>query len=234
MQRLSLALAGIGFALAAQARSLPPDPPLPPVRPPDLERRIVEEPPAPAVAASACTARLRDLGYDIVAATLPPANRTACQISEPVMLRGVRRRGGSAIRIAGDPVLDCRMAETVGGWITEVVAPIIAEATGSTLRALRDTGGFECRNRNRRPDGKLSAHAQGLAMDLGAFELANGNVITVTSQEPAASNAIATLRRAACGWFLTVLGPGSDPDHATHLHLDLQQHGSSDRYRICQ
>ena len=71
-------------------------------------------------------------------------------------------------------------------------------------------------------------------MDLGAFEIANGSVIAVTSQEPTARSAIAALRRAACGWFLTVLGPGSDPDHATHLHFDLQQHGSSDRYRICE
>jgi hypothetical protein len=39
---------------------------------------------------------------------------------------------------------------------------------------------------------------------------------------------------AACGWFTTILGPGSDPAHADHLHVDIQQHGSSDRYRICQ
>ena len=36
------------------------------------------------------------------------------------------------------------------------------------------------------------------------------------------------------GWFLTVLGPGSDAAHSDHMHLDIQQHGSSDRYRICQ
>ncbi|WP_099514887.1 extensin family protein [Microvirga ossetica] len=42
------------------------------------------------------------------------------------------------------------------------------------------------------------------------------------------------MRTAACGWFTPILGSGSDPAHADHLHLDVQQHRSSDRYRICQ
>jgi hypothetical protein len=45
---------------------------------------------------------------------------------------------------------------------------------------------------------------------------------------------MAAFRTAACGWFTTVLGPGSDAAHADHLHLDIQPHGSSNRYRICQ
>jgi hypothetical protein len=138
------------------------------------------------------------------------------------------------IRVYGDPVLDCRTAEALGQWVDGVASPVIASAVGSPLRALRDVGGFECRNRNRRPDGKLSAHARGLAIDIGSFEAKNGTVTAVNTQLASAMPAIAALRRAACGWFLTVLGPGTDPDHATHLHLDLQQHGSSDRYRICQ
>ena len=232
MQRFGLTLAAISLTVAAQARPRLVDPPLPPIRPSDLVEQPAEVATPPTT--STCIARLRDLGYEVGAASVPPATRSACAIGEPVSLLSVKAHGGAPIRISGDLVLDCHMAETVGSWITDVAAPILANATGSPLRALRDTGGYECRNRNRRPDGKLSAHAQGLAMDLGAFEIANGSVIAVTSQEPTARSAIAALRRAACGWFLTVLGPGSDPDHATHLHFDLQQHGSSDRYRICE
>jgi len=29
-------------------------------------------------------------------------------------------------------------------------------------------------------------------------------------------------------------GPGSDADHATHMHVDTKLHGASDRYRICE
>ena len=36
------------------------------------------------------------------------------------------------------------------------------------------------------------------------------------------------------GWFTTILGPGTDAAHATHWHLDIMKHGSSEYYRICQ
>jgi hypothetical protein len=37
------------------------------------------------------------------------------------------------------------------------------------------------------------------------------------------------LRKAACGPFKTVLGPGSDADHALHFHFDLapRRHGGT-------
>jgi hypothetical protein len=43
-----------------------------------------------------------------------------------------------------------------------------------------------------------------------------------------------TMRQASCGWFTTVLGPGSDAAHAEHFHFDILRHGASDTYRICQ
>jgi len=42
------------------------------------------------------------------------------------------------------------------------------------------------------------------------------------------------VRTAACGWFTTVLGPGADAFHASNMHLDIEPHGSSASYRICQ
>ena len=42
------------------------------------------------------------------------------------------------------------------------------------------------------------------------------------------------VRTAACGWFTTVLGPGSDAFHASNMHLDIELHGSSGSYRICE
>jgi hypothetical protein len=37
------------------------------------------------------------------------------------------------------------------------------------------------------------------------------------------------VRKAACGPFKTVLGPGSDADHALHFHFDLapRRHGGT-------
>ena len=40
------------------------------------------------------------------------------------------------------------------------------------------------------------------------------------------------MRQSACARFTTVLGPGSDKDHETHLHVDLAERRGG--YRMCQ
>ena len=40
------------------------------------------------------------------------------------------------------------------------------------------------------------------------------------------------IRKAACPHFTTVLGPGSDPYHGDHFHVDVLQRKGG--YRICQ
>lgn len=83
----------------------------------------------------------------------------------------------------------------------------------------------------------MSAHGRGLALDIAGFGFADGRRFRVADHaglEPAMALFLRGLRRAACGSFLTVLGPGSDSFHEDHLHLDLEQHGSGTRYRICE
>src|SRR5215217_3210996 len=98
----------------------------------------------------------------------------------------------------------------------------------SPLRAVRTGPGFVCRNRNHQIGGKLSAHASGLAVDIASFELANGEALSIAEAKDERKMAVlATLRTAACGWFTTILGPGSDAAHATHWHLDIERHARS-------
>ncbi|WP_414476500.1 extensin family protein [Microvirga sp. M2] len=112
---------------------------------------------------------------------------------------------------------------------------MVAGSLNTALKNVQTGPGFECRPRNRAETGRLSTHAEGLAIDIAGFELANGSTLRVKPQGEAAPDpTLAAIRKAACGWFTTILGPGSDPDHVDHLHVDVQQHGSSDRYRICQ
>jgi hypothetical protein len=43
---------------------------------------------------------------------------------------------------------------------------------------------------------------------------------------------LGNIRKDACSYFTTVLGPGSDPYHGNHFHVDvLERRGG---YRICQ
>jgi hypothetical protein len=142
---------------------------------------------------------------------------------------------GSGIPFPNQPLIDCRSVEPLARWLREVVAPIFAATFSSPLTAVRTGLGYECRNRNQEETGKISAHAIGLALDIFGFELANGKIVSVGSKNnPVSEAALRTIRIAGCGWFTTILGPGSDAAHANHLHVDVLQHGSDSRYRICE
>src|SRR5262249_31172564 len=86
-------------------------------------------------------------------------------------------------------------------------------------------------SRNHIKGAKLSEHGHANALDLRGFTLANGKFITLT--DVAVDRAARErLRHAACERFTTVLGPGSDGYHETHIHLDLIQRRGG--YKMCQ
>lgn len=223
-------------------------PPLPPQRPSDLGAApgtAPSEPTAqpgngeqiPEPSIDECVTRLGALGVNAQAATAPPDNNEACVVATPVRLKHVTGHYGlgSAIQFPNQPLIDCRLAEPLARWLGEVVAPIFAANFSSPLRAVRTGPGYVCRYRNREATGKISAHAMGLALDISAFELANGQTVSVGSgNDPVSEAVLRTIRTAGCGWFTTILGPGSDAAHANHLHVDVQQHGSDNRLRICE
>ena len=191
-----------------------------------------------------CQVRLAARGISVQAAQT--LGEGACTIEDPVRLVSVsvESKNSGAVMFPERPVVSCRFAETFGGWVGSLVAPLVAGQLGTPLASVRTGPGFECRPRNRLAGGKPSAHGTGIAIDIMAFELGDKRVLSIkpppeasnapTSASSAGDAALAALRTAACGWFTTVLGPGSDPYHSDHLHLDLQPHGANDRYRICQ
>src|SRR6266436_6453136 len=185
----------------------------------------------------ACLARLRaaDVRFDIP--TMPVAAKAACAIEAPVRLKSVtaRARTVTEVHLPEEPVVSCQFAERLTAWLGHLVAPLIAGRMYTDLRAVRTGPGYECRNRNGAASGKLSAHAVGKAIDISGFELSSGKVIPIKPDgDETMRNVVDAVRTAACGWFTTVLGPGSDAAHADHMHVDMALHGTSDRYRICQ
>lgn len=139
------------------------------------------------------------------------------------------------IALPAVPVMACAFAETFAAFVGDVASPILAWRFGGPLASVQTGPGFQCRSRNNQPGAKPSAHGRGLAIDVAAFTMADGHAMAV---KPGGSGppdrAFAALRRSACGWFTTVLSPGSDAFHTDHMHLDIERHGSNDRYRICQ
>jgi hypothetical protein len=185
----------------------------------------------------ACLARLRAAGVEFEIPAMSVAAKAACTIEIPVRLKSLtaRLQALTEVRLPEEPIISCEFAERLTAWLGELVVPVIAGRMSATLRGVRTGPGYQCRNRNGAPTGKLSAHAIGKAIDISSFELSNGKLISIKPEgDEAMRSVVDSVRTAACGWFTTVLGPGSDAAHADHLHVDLLLHGTSDRYRICQ
>jgi hypothetical protein len=147
-----------------------------------------------------------------------------------VRLDAVTLPGGAHIALKPAPVLRCAFAESVAGWLRDEAAPRV-EKLGSTLRGVETYDAYECRGRNRVPGGKLSEHGKGNAVDLRSFILADGRVVTLTDVT-VAKDFRDELRDSACHRFTTVLGPGSDGAHESHIHVDLIARRGG--YRMCQ
>ena len=179
-------------------------------------------------------ANLRAAGVAFEPAEAPAAALDGCTIETPVRLAsvtvGIRR-----VAVNAKPLLACAFALQFSDYVKNLLAPLGAGTMGASLVAI-DTGpGYECRGRNHDNGAKLSAHAKGLALDVAAFDFSDGRKIGIDAQpDPQSTAYVKALRTAACGWFTTVLGPGSDPYHASHLHFDIERHGSNGSYRICQ
>jgi hypothetical protein len=99
------------------------------------------------------------------------------------------------------------------------------------MRVLEDYDSYECRGQNRVRGATLSEHGRANALDLRGFKLANGKMVELTDVN-VAKEWRESLRASACVRFHTVLGPGSDGNHETHIHVDLAERRSG--YKICQ
>jgi hypothetical protein len=154
----------------------------------------------------------------------------ACGGSDMLRLVAALRPDGSRIEIRPAPVLRCAFAESVAAWLRDEAAPRV-DKLGAPLRTVETFDDFECRGRNRVAGAKLSEHGKGNAVDVRSFTLADGRSIGLTDVS-VAKDFRDEIRDSACRRFTTVLGPGADAQHESHIHLDLieRSHG----YRMCQ
>jgi hypothetical protein len=182
----------------------------------------------------ACLAELADLGVQAEPATIDPVE-DECVVEQPVRLRSIAN-ARQTLDFVETPIVACGFAMVLTRWLAEIAIPTAFYHLGQPATKVLVGPGYACRPRNQQLGAELSVHAFGIALDIRGFELSDGEQVLI---EPEARTAperlfLDAVRTSACGYFTTVLGPGSDPHHEDHLHVDLASHGSSDHYRICE
>ena len=193
-----------------------PDAEVPPPPPPDP--RSDDKPDAsgklPAQEA-ACRASLTAMGVEFEA--LPAeSDPSGCSIPYPLSVKSLGN--GTDLQPAAE--MNCAMADAAARFSADGITPLAKLRYGAGLRSVSHASAYVCRPRNGTK--KLSEHAFGNALDIAVMTLQNDTAIPVTGEGSAKDGEfLAAVRNAACGPFKTVLGPGSDADHATHFHFDL-------------
>ncbi|WP_411969513.1 extensin family protein [Mesorhizobium sp. CA10] len=166
---------------------------------------------------TACRERLKALGVEFEEHKAEHDAEIGCSIPYPIILKTL----GKSIGISPGTELNCQMAEAAARFMAEIVQPTAKAELGADLKSIDQGSAFVCRPRN--GTRKLSEHAFGNALDIASFTLSDGRKIEVGPAPPEKdAKFLDAVRKAACGPFKTVLGPGSDPDHALHFHFDLE------------
>ena len=176
-----------------------------------------------------CSRSLVSLG--VTAVSVDPIRKGSCGIAAPVEVAAL---GGGAIALSTKAMVNCDVASTLATFMRDTVDPIARRKLGGSVTEIRVAASYACRPRNNVKGAKLSEHAKGNAIDISAFKV-KGEWIVVGGKNGLAQNAfLKDVRKAACGPFTTVLGPGSDPYHSDHFHFDIAQRGKTGRSLYCR
>lgn len=182
---------------------------------------------AMSAAESQCRAQLRRIGVQFI--DIPPIrDSAACGIAHPVKVSTLAR--GVALKPAA--TMNCQAALAAARWFQSDVGPAARTRFLTGISEVRQVSSYSCRRIS--GSGRWSEHSKGNALDIGSFKLKNGRVVDVAKPGFFAMRErgfLHSVRAGACDDFTTVLGPGSDRDHADHFHFDLKHRSSG--YRHC-
>jgi hypothetical protein len=234
MRKILITLGALLFAAAPAIADVPlSNIPLPKPRPPEADRKapqpIAADPAQVEAAKKLCEELFK---ADVVEAEFldPIAWDNGCLAAAPVSVSAIKLVSGKRVEMKPAAVLRCPMALAVANWIRDSLEPA-ALKLGAHLERIDVAASYSCRPRNNVSGAILSEHGKANALDIRALHLSNGaNFIIEKAQ--GRREFFTEMRKSACARFMTVLGPGSDKPHETHLHVDLQERRNN--YKICQ
>ena len=169
-----------------------------------------------------CRAYLRQNGVKFVDAE-PVGNGRSCRIAHPVKIYEIAP--GVAMKPAA--LLNCGAAARISQWVRKEVEPAARWKMWTGLKSVLNASSYRCS----RIAGShtISEHASGNALDVAGFEFTDGDTFDVERKGFFSFRSKAfqkAVRHSACRYFGTVLGPGYNFDHRSHLHLDARNRRS--------
>lgn len=187
-------------------------------------------------ARAACERMLK--GLDIIWRPDQPIGEPGgCGTPAPIAIAEVAQ-----IRIDPPATVNCPFAAALHDWLSQSVQPLARKQMGAGVIGIRNASSYACRRRNNASRGKLSEHARANALDIAAFDFSRKAQITVAGgasgllQKIGLSgkgNFMKAVRKGACTYFNTVLGPGTDRYHGDHFHVDLMKLRPG-RFKMCR
>lgn len=161
-----------------------------------------------------------DLRFAAVADSLPEPD---CPIENSVRIRG------GEVAFSASFLATCRLAAAYALFEHHGLQPAAQAVYGQPVARIEHFGSFACRNIG--SGSRRSQHASANALDIAGFRLEDGTRITVArdwSGSEREQRFLREVRKAACRFFNTTLGPDYNAAHHDHFHLDMG------RARICR
>ncbi|MFZ5668787.1 MAG: extensin family protein [Pseudomonadota bacterium] len=166
---------------------------------------------------AACRAVLRRGGVDY--SEVAPASGGFCQFRDVLRIDS----GLAPLSPVGAP-MTCKEALAFSIWEQRVVQPAAIDAFGQAVVGIEHFGSYACRRQYGRQAGPPSEHASANAIDISAFRLADGTVISIErdwSDAGPKGRFLRQVRDGGCRIFLTTLSPDYNAAHRDHFHLDM-------------
>ncbi|MGB0906253.1 MAG: extensin family protein [Maricaulaceae bacterium] len=114
---------------------------------------------------------------------------------------------------------------TIGTYIwTREINRLAQKYFDTDLKTIHHAGTYSCRRQKGNSSNAWSEHAFANAFDIMAFELADGQIISIKKDwngEKKKRRFLHKVRNEACNIFRVTLSPDYNAAHADHLHIDM-------------
>ncbi|HFZ8993941.1 TPA: extensin family protein [Citrobacter freundii] len=180
--------------------------------------------------------KLRRLSQPQCQQLLADANRQGLIASQPVadstsgacpLVDVVRVRNFGTVKLSSSFLASCPLALSSALFVEQQVKPLTRKFMAGQVVRIEHFGSYACRNIYHRPDARRSEHASADALDVSAFQLADGRKITILRgwKDDKAAPWLRAMLDASCSYYGNGLGPDYNAAHANHFHLGMRGYG---------